>query len=320
MDPPTTRSRTRARSPERTTSLARARSPTRARSPERRPSIVDKCWNISSNKSLRFAAVIITTSVCGCTLEEVKGLSQETLLSLVPNGLLEWEIVGSSVKEGTCCCSKEITLQHRILNRLNGNSLVVGSECINRCGSLSYKFYLSILSRSIKYEDTKRGCCYCGKFRISAAELKEPIPLCKSCRSEGRREASSEYLAALGEKCEGCKSGKIVPGSLIKYCKECVTSSCSLCKCLFLSKGEDNLHCPYCTVILAEWRICSSCKRPNIPVTEPEWKKRCIECYRSVQQVAVPCRKCMICCKDTIPVSEPEWKKICKTCFSKSKK
>lgn len=285
------------------------------------PSIIEQCWTEFHNKQLRFASVIVTTSVCGMPLEKARELTKEQLLDIVPNAMLEWDVVGMREKEADCICSVHSPQQHVFVNKINGNVLALGVECIKKYGTESHKRYLSILAGK-KYTGDKLACCFCGAHRVTAHSA-SAIPLCKACRDGGRDAPSNEYLVVLGKACKTCKTGKVVPGSLISSCRTCTTSKCDLCSSLFRPQASDERHCPYCVTILKDWRICSICHKATIQRTEEPWKTKCAVCYRATKDVAIlPVtggRTCEVCKKDNIPLNAETYKTKCSACFRRAK-
>lgn len=285
------------------------------------PSIIEQCWTEFHNKQLRFASVIVTTSVCGMPLEKARELTKEQLLDIVPNAMLEWDVVGMREKEADCICSVHSPQQHVFVNKINGNVLALGVECIKKYGTESHKRYLSILAGK-KYTGDKLACCFCGAHRVTAHSA-SAIPLCKACRDGGRDAPSNEYLVVLGKACKTCKTGKVVPGSLISSCRTCTTSKCDLCSSLFRPQASDERYCPYCVTILKDWRICSICHKATIQRTEEPWKTKCAVCYRATKDVAIlPVtggRTCEVCKKDNIPLNAETYKTKCSACFRRAK-
>lgn len=280
-------------------------------------SIIEDCWSAHSKKEARFCSVILATSVCGASLEEVGELTTDEIRDRTSQALLEWEVVGTREAAGKCICSLDIAQQHVLVNKLNGGALAVGQECIKKYGTDEQKLYLSIHTNHKKYTGERKACCYCGSRKISADHA-SATPLCKSCRESGCTQASSAYLNAVGQKCRTCKTGRAIPGSLVKSCLACCKTRCKLCQCMHNSRGQ---HCPYCSEILQSWRVCSGCNKPNISVQEEDWKTRCRDCYSSnkpVVPVKVQMRKCNTCSLDAIPITEPDWKKTCRSCWSAS--
>src|SRR5665213_3033436 len=102
-------------------------------------SIIEQCWDEFSHKDLRWASVLLTTSVCGRSLPEVLKLTSEEIAELISCAILEWEIAGTKEQEGQCICSAHIAQKHVIVNRLNGNVLAIGQECIKKYGDESLK-------------------------------------------------------------------------------------------------------------------------------------------------------------------------------------
>lgn len=282
--------------------------------------VIEECWSRFSTKNMRFCSVILNTSVAGLSLPEIASLENTALHSLLPNALMEWEVVVTRDKEGECICSAHITQQHIIVNKLNKNVLAIGSECIKKYGSDSHKRYLSIFSGAKKYTGSKSACCFCGAHRVSNPTS---IPICKSCREGGRSQPSSEYLAAVGERCKTCSRGKIVPGSLILSCRDCTTTKCGLCSNLFAPTSSQATYCPYCVIVLQSWRICIICRRANIQASEETWKIKCVECFRNTKpqppKVITEWRSCEVCQQEKIPASEPSYKTMCAPCYSKTK-
>ena len=282
------------------------------------PTIIEQCWKEFPNKDLRFASVLLTASVCGVSLSEFRELSSSQVSALVANAILEWEIAGTREQEGQCICSANICQKHVIVNKLNRNVFAIGPECIKKYGDESLKRYYSILSNSKKYTGDKPACAYCGAHRVQSGTTLS-LPLCKSCRESGRDRPSDEYLIALGKRCKTCKTGRVIPGSLITSCNACSSAQCKLCSCWFVGSKDSNLFCPYCIIVLKDWRICCMCNRANIAVTEERWKTKCRDCYQAPKEITGG-RVCSICNKDCIPLDQPAWKTTCGPCYGKSKR
>lgn len=68
-------------------------------------------------------------------------------------------------------------------------------------------------------------------------------------------------------------------------------------------------------------RMCYSCHRNSIPITEPKWNNTCKKCQKSgliaetKNIIQLNGRECSECHKVCIPDSEPSWKTQCQSCY-----
>lgn len=105
----------------------------------------------------------------------------------------EWSVITSNVNNiGQCICSHKIQINNLVKNKINGNILVIGSECINKFGTGNMKTNYRIVSNIRNYTGTKRICQRCFKHKISEC-AENWKTLCRSCYKNGERIASEEY-------------------------------------------------------------------------------------------------------------------------------
>jgi hypothetical protein len=222
----------------------------------------------------------------------------------------EWSVIthNSSNCIEYCICSHKIEINNHVKNNINGNILVIGSECINKFGSGNMKTNLRIVSNIRKYTGTKRLCQGCCKHKISE-EAEEWKTLCKSCYKNGERTASEQYKQVMNYKqCQQCSKFSIPKDA------EDWKTLCNLCYNKNLSERNDNI----------KYRQCQQCKKCCIPEDAEDWKTLCNMCYNrklldrfdnTGEIKKIECRQCRSCKKLNIPNNEPRWKTECLDCY-----
>jgi hypothetical protein len=93
---------------------------------------------------------------------------------------------------------------------------------------------------------------------------------------------------------------------LCKYCDQRLNLKTKFCR-------EQRFCDAWCQkkCIQKDWRKCIDCKQPFCEMTQPTWKKKCLECYIS----KIPTSRACDCCGDALPDDSPYWKKLCISCY-----
>jgi hypothetical protein len=144
----------------------------------------------------------------------------------------EWipKSIDMNIYSNQCICSQRIERNYIMYNKLNHNSLIIGSECINKFGSENARQIHKIRVKHERYTETggtKRQCAGCGNHRISSNKP-DWLTLCKSCYRNGNE--SSKTAEAYRQsrnyrECKGCGENKIPDDAehYITHCKPCYT-------------------------------------------------------------------------------------------------
>jgi hypothetical protein len=225
----------------------------------------------------------------------------------------EWSVINVNSSEYTeqCICSHKIEINNYVRNNINGNVLIIGSECINKFGSGNMKTNLRIVSNIRKYTGTKRMCQRCCKHKIPG-NAEDWKTLCRSCYKKGERTASEEYKQVMGyRQCKQCKKFSISKDA------EDWKMVCNSCYSRILTERVDD-----CKNI--GYRSCQQFKKLSIPEDAEDWKTLCNLCYNrkilgrfdhTGEIKKVECRQCQTCNKSNIPKNEPGWKLQCLDCY-----
>lgn len=183
----------------------------------------------------------------------------------VADGIDEWyeverpERIYEKIIQYKCICSTDIEKLFYIKNRLNGNTLIIGSECINKFGSDEMIRIHKIKVKSATYTGNKRMCQSCSNFRISQ-NAPYYVTQCKSCRTSEAIRVSPEVYgkAADNRQCIECNKYNI-PHYHDSWKIKCVA-------CYAIADTLENN------------RQCTTCNKYNIPLSSDTRKTRCIIC------------------------------------------
>lgn len=178
----------------------------------------------------------------------------------------QWKVVKNPPKDPInniglkCICSQNIEHLYFIENQLNGNVLMVGSNCICKFGTDEMIETVQSLARQRNNKETLRRQCYsCGKYRIGPTKPDYFIQ-CKPCYQEKR-----PMLEIFQRECITCKQ-KNIPINKYDKIQECI-------KC-YTQRQQREL-----SLDSSKYRKCVSCDY-LIASSEPWWKKQCISCFR----------------------------------------
>jgi hypothetical protein len=108
-----------------------------------------------------------------------------------------------------CICTHAIQQNFYIINTINNNRLIIGSDCINKFLNENVKDIHQLCEKIGKYKGDKRLCRSCCNFKISD-DKSEHIKYCKSCYQTGiipsrlYQEYESLYRKNKYRKCISC--------------------------------------------------------------------------------------------------------------------
>ena len=247
--------------------------------------------------------------------------------------ILEWNIIGiiendNSVEEKKeeklCICGHKNTLYYKIINRKNKNILHVAFDCLSKlCPTL--KDTAVVMCKQHNYQKTskvndKRMCHGCLKHTIDKKEGSWKN-ICGNCWGSGTKTA--DYIPMLGYRmCNICCVLNISPteDSFKDKCMNCFKQSvdCSKLQGSFkltkVDTGDNNTS----DNNSGDMRQCIVCEKVNIKASEPEFKNKCVTCYKLTKDEK-PMRQCSVCNKHNIDMSEPEFKNKCRYCYRTTK-
>lgn len=232
-----------------------------------------------SHMKKKFQSVIIFFSSIGKDLD-TNGWDDDQAFEKIFNQVIEeyrmFIKLEPDGREHYCICSHPINQLYYIVNENNGNTLVVGSECIKKICPEEFQDAMKSLNRAVRpckrckisHKTTamisgfcsgcsllvshkgKRACQKCFRFRISESWK----TFCKECYKETREKP---FLPPLEDPkmCISCSRSFIPLKSSYSKCSECFDES------------KDSKK-----------KICVSCHQPFYPLQE--WFPRCPKCYR----------------------------------------
>lgn len=225
--------------------------------------IKEKVWSRAKDKPSRFEQVVLKFS-------EAKTYEL---------AIQEWDSsIASDMSTSTCICSQEIEDLHYITNRVTGNILIVGSECINKLGTEEMKKDLKTRSTVKNYTGEKRPCLHCGTHKKSEGKF-----YCSSCLSNQTNTPSRVVLEEIGlAPCWGLDCDAMIPNIIsVNYCDKC--------------DAPESLYCYSC----GDW----SSDKP-----------RCFDCYKKKMPIKCKSKTCLT----MIPyAATTSWKTMCDICKSK---
>ncbi|CAK7994536.1 Hypothetical protein POVR1_LOCUS60 [uncultured virus] len=277
---------------------------------------VDRVWEALDSKALpdRFMAVLVAYSRSKNYNEAVK----------------EWNLIKSEKPEynteGTkCICSKDIDRLYPVTNSLNGNTLYIGSSCIDKFCTDDLKSSLKVAMKAQKYQGENKMCKGCCNYRLPPDA--DSWKYCKSCFEAGVKEPCKEYRDfAKYKTCVECGENVIEPTdwrdkcygcykALMEYAREC----CDCGEKKILPTEEDYVtKCRECyNKSRTNMRACVHCQQPKIPADSPAWKNSCPQCYKRGMESGRPCATTG--CKNVISAIKPSYVTMCVGCFKNSK-
>lgn len=165
----------------------------------------------------------------------------------------EWDVIfiGTNNHSDTCICSHYIEDNRYVINIINGNELIIGSDCINKFFPDDVADKCTTIKNMVKYSGDKFQCGGCGKHLIT-----DPTKgiFCGGCKKEGVTYPSEKMIELIG----------------FKHCNECK-------KDIFKTiKGDE---CPECE-IKKSFNKCLSCREYKIKKeVGSDWKNKCGSCY-----------------------------------------
>jgi len=218
----------------------------------------------------------------------------------------EWRIYEPSEKELRgkfhCVCGKPIHLRYGIQNRLNDNTLIVGSECIMRMGSTRLTRKVRARITDVRLDGYRRVCHACCDLTLVSKE--DWATICMDCYKAGERTACPTYLRVHGIACKDCEELFIPKFKGSENCYDCYKKSkgnakeCPRCGEKNILPGQESkAMCSKCSTSEECMRKCENCNRKLIYGNSPETIKICDKCFER----GFDCQEC----KDPF---KPKWK------------
>ncbi len=189
--------------------------------------------------------------------------------------LEEWEpIANPDFRHDQCICSQHIENCYPYRNKLSGQELIIGSECIKKFGNEAMVINHNFIKSKDSYQGLRRRCEVCLKNKIKPLAASN-VTRCKACRSMGDVPVNDLYVKYYYKECVGCGQQAIPPDRSNLY------DTCAGCR---YKEFMANQALRYTTkVVDCEYRPCVKCLSNNISVDEPSWKKLCLGCWRQTR-------------------------------------
>jgi hypothetical protein len=213
----------------------------------------------------------------------------------------EWVIINIIENMFTnCICGKNNNIYYVLWNKVNQKTINVGFDCIGKYLP-ELKEDAVILCKQFTYRKTsknpKRMCFGCQKHNIPS-DTEDWRNICKSCWGTGSRAVSCPMLG--NKVCSQCFTLTLLPSSKNSICLACY-------------KGNND----YTTMDQNKLRACSSCGELKILKTDPDFKDKCMDCFRNAkrEEEMEEKRPCSLCNELLIPITKPDYVDKCTGCF-----
>jgi len=229
---------------------------------------------------MRYSTLRLTPSKC----------QEEELNDKYQQAILEYSLLKSTtsgidneedLNEHYCCCSHPIHELYYVINKYNGNILLIGNDCINKfCPD-------NLQNMAHKLKKSLRRCKYCS----NVGKVDEMFSgFCQDCVNKGY------HNQKLKRACQTCLKFRISikKPSYVTMCKKC-----------YLDKKTQQEQ---------DMRPCSECNELKIPKDKPEYVTYCTSCFK------LKMRECISCHKLNIPRDKPKYVVRCTKCYVATKK
>lgn len=253
---------------------------------------VQNVWDAMDNsrdKSSRFRAVIKYYSTLPTVIPEeeydmLAAMKEWSLFSIAPEEEEE-ENKDTTIQ---CICSQYINNPYYVRNKINGNILRIGSDCIQKFGSSELVMECQEAERQRLYNMRGSGrfrqCAACRKFRVG---VKQPEwrKICNSCYKSGVRVQDDSKQVVGGRECVDCHMAAIPPD------KPAYVTRCIGCyrrwKSGELTSGQSSQYRwnssrntnPIPPNQRAGDRMCSECGVVTIYSDQPAYIRKCRSCF-----------------------------------------